>query len=112
MSYDGDPEHPIVELAWEYEILRFCYEVVPEDRGSSFIDLTLRRAGVVRRLRFLAPQRLEIGEGFPSRTGGLCILDVRGRQMEGLGVRVADFKATWGSVRFWAREVVDLDCVS
>jgi hypothetical protein len=36
------------------------------------------------------------------------ILDVRSHQMEGLGVRVSDFKSSWGSITFWARNVVEV----
>lgn len=110
MPSDGDPKHPIIERPWDYQILRFCYHNDPDDWRESYIDLTLGRGAVVRRLRFLAPQDLEIERGcFPQPTGGMCILDVRHRQMEEIGVRVADFEASRGAVTFWAREVVDLD---
>jgi len=69
----------------------------------------LRKGAVVRRLRFWSPQQFAIEEGFPAPTGGVVILDVRGRRLEGLGVRVADFEGNHGAVTFWAREVVNLD---
>jgi len=36
-------------------------------------------------------------------------LDVRARQLEGIGVEVSDFENSTGSVTFLARAVVDLD---
>jgi hypothetical protein len=52
---------------------------------------------------------LEIEKGFPGPTAGMEILDVRKRQMGGIGVRVGDIEASFGSITFWAREVEDLD---
>lgn len=109
MPYDGDPDHPIIDRPWEYEVLLLAYHNDPELPRDSYLDLTLRRGPSVRRLRFLGPEDLEIERGFPRPTGGMVILDVRRRQLDGLGVRVADFEASLGAVRFWAREVLDLD---
>ena len=50
-----------------------------------------------------------IEEWFPMRTGGMCFVDVRRHQLEGLGVHVTDFEASSGKVEFWAKSVVDLD---
>ena len=58
MPYDGDPDHPIIERPWEYQILLFCYHNDPNDWRESYIHLTLGRGAVVRRLRFLGPPRL------------------------------------------------------
>lgn len=109
MSYDGDPDHPIIERPFEYEIVVFCYHHDPDDSRNSYLDMALQRGTTVRRLRFLQPQDLEIEKGFPRPTRGMCILDVRHRHMDGMNVRVADFEASWGKVTFWAREVLDLD---
>ncbi len=108
-SPENDPDHPIIERPYEYEILLLCYHNDPDDHCGSYLDMTLGRGGSVRRLRFLAPQDLEIEKGFPRRTGGMRILDVRPRQLDGLGVRVEDFEQSWGKVSFWARDVLDLD---
>lgn len=105
-----DPEHPIIDRPFEYRILDFRY-YAGEDSEEPFIDMTLARQSVVRRLRFWSPRDLEIEKGFPVPTSGMEILDVRGRQMQGIGVRVGDFESNWGSVTFWAREVVDLDTI-
>jgi hypothetical protein len=109
MPFDSDPDHPIIDRPFEYEIVEFCYQNDPDDSRNTYLDLTLRRGTTVRRLRFLEPQDLEIEKGFPRPTGGMCILDVRHRPLEGIQVRVADFEASWGKVTFWAREALDLD---
>jgi hypothetical protein len=109
MPHDGDPDHPIIERPWEYAIRSLCYHNDPEGWHTSHLDLTLVRGDTIRRLRFLAPQGFAVEKGcFPQPTGGMCILDVRHRQLEDIGVRVADIEATRGAVTFWAREVIDL----
>ena len=108
MSYDGDPDHPIVECPWEYQIVGFSYYRDPDSRAESYLDLTLQKGPRRRRLRFSGPQDLEVARGLSS-SAGLCILDVSARQLDGLRVRVADFEASGGRPTFWAREVVDLD---
>lgn len=110
MPYDGDPDHPIIDRPWEYEILSLCYHNDAKDWRASYLDLTLARGSIVRRLRFLAPQDFAIEKGcFPQSTRGMCILDVRHRQLGYINVRVADFEGTRGAVTFWARDVIDLD---
>jgi hypothetical protein len=106
---DRDPDHPIIDRPFEYEIVELCYHHDPDDGRNTYLDLTLRRGTTIRRLRFLQPRDLEIEKGFPRPTGGLCILDVRHRQWDGINVRVADFEASWGKLAFWARDVFDLD---
>jgi hypothetical protein len=60
MPYDGDPDHPIVDRPWEFDIELFSYHNNPVEERHSYIDLTLRRGKTVRRLRFLGPQDLQI----------------------------------------------------
>src|SRR5688572_32104772 len=104
-----DAEHPILHQPWKYSIAELHYHV-GRDGAESYIDLVLERETVVRRLRFWSPQSLEIEDGcFPRATGGMTILDVSERQLDGLRVWVTDFEQTRGSLRFWARDVVDLD---
>ena len=110
MPYDSDPDHPIIEQPWEYTIVSLCYHNDSREWSASYVDMTLSRDDDVRRLRFLGPQDFAIEKGcFPQPTGGMCILDVSHRRLEGINVRVADFEATLGAVTFWAREVIDLD---
>lgn len=105
---DSDPRHPVIDRPCDFEIGEFRYHV-GLDGSEPHIDLSLQRGTVVRRLRFWSPQDLKIEEGFPKRTGGLAIMDVRGRQLDGVGVWVTDFEASLGTMSFWARSVVDLD---
>lgn len=106
-----DPDHPIIDQPWQYSIVDFHVHA-DSDTGESFIDMTLRREGVQRRLRFLDPQNIVIDEGcFPQPTGGMQILDVSHRQLDGLTVEVGDFENEGGAVTFCARQVVDLDRV-
>jgi len=100
---EHDPSHPIIDRPNEYRILSLRYDTGSE-AGEPFIDLHLGRGTIVRKLRFWSPE-----EGFPEPTHGMMILDVRARQMDGLGVQVADVEASWGAITFWARDVVDLD---
>jgi hypothetical protein len=69
--------------------------------------MVFERDGVVRRLRFFAPQQLQLSEGLPN-TIGMCILDVSGRQLDCLGVRVANFEQPNGAPKFWAARVVEI----
>lgn len=108
-KWDGSPIHPIIHRPHEYEIVRLDYHHDLNYRLGSFLDLTLSRGGVTRRLRFFQPQRLVIEEGFPSSTHGMVILDISHRQWDGLRVEVADFEASCGSITFCAAKVIDLD---
>ena len=103
-----DPEHPIIERAFEYRVIGFCFHRVLDGSEESYIDLTLQHAEAVRRLRFLSPQSISIEDGFPEGSG-MFIADVRHRGLDRLGVRVDDFEASSGAIRFWARTVIDLD---
>jgi hypothetical protein len=103
-----DPFHPILEEPWEYEIFTLSFWQWKDGESESFIDLTLKRGDIFRHFRFYSPQSLEIEKGFPSSAGGFRILDVSKRGWEGLGVRVDDFEGSWGAVRFWAREVIEI----
>jgi hypothetical protein len=108
MNLQEDPPHPIVERPWEYQIIGLNYQI-PLDETAPFLDLSLRKGSVVRRLRFLYPRELTIERGFPIHTGGLLSSDVSARQWDGIGVRVHDFEGTQGAVEFWAADVIELD---
>jgi hypothetical protein len=111
MAFDGDPDHPILDAPWDWELREFTFHSDPKDWMQSYIDLVLEREGVVRRLRFFAPRDLEMSRGLPN-TFGMCILDVSSRQMEGITVRVANFEQSYGAPSFWAASVIDLDSVA
>lgn len=105
--FDGDPEHPILDSPWTWELLEFVYHRDLADWCESYIDLVFERKGVTRQLRFFAPQDVELSRGLLN-SSGLCILDISGRQLEGLGVRVASFEQSWGTPTFWAARVVEV----
>ena len=92
--WDGSPIHTIIDRPHEYDIVRFDLHNDPVDYRNSYLDLTLRRQQVVRRLRFLRPQRIVIEEGFPVTTRGMVILDIRDRHWDDLRIEVADFEAS------------------
>jgi hypothetical protein len=106
-TFDGDPDHPILRDPWAWELREFTYRRDPADWHESHIDIVFERGGVVRRLRFFAPQQVRISEGLPN-TLGMVILDVRGRQLDGLGVRVANYEQSPGGPEFWAARVVEV----
>jgi hypothetical protein len=41
MSFDGDPDHPILESPWTWKILEFTYHRDPSDWRESYVDLVL-----------------------------------------------------------------------
>ncbi len=104
---DDDPHHPILDRPYEYEIADLRYHV-GLDGSEPFLDLTLVLGPTSRRLRFWSPQNLAIEPGFPASTGGMVILDIRARQLDGLNVQVADWEASNGTITFFARDVVEL----
>jgi hypothetical protein len=106
-GFDGDPDHPILHEPWRWELLEFTYRRSLADWQESYIDLVFYRDGQKRRLRFFAPQDIELSRGLPN-SAGLCILDVSGRQLDGLRVRVASFEQSCGTPSFWAARVVEV----
>jgi hypothetical protein len=110
-THDDSPDHEIIENPWEYRIVRLDYQRDPDKPCDAFLDLTFSKAESVRRLRFLRPKNLLIGEGFPDHTAGLVILDISNRQLEGLRVEVANFENSPG-ITFYAAEVLDLDATT
>jgi len=109
MTVEPDPHHPIIKDPWTYHITDFHYHLDQDSWEGAYIDMTLVKEAIVRRLRFWRPVDLEIENGFPVPTSGMVILDVRSRQMEGIGIHVADVEASYGKVTFWAYDVEDLD---
>lgn len=106
--YGDNPLHPIVDKPWQFDVVRFDLHHNPDNRRADYLDLWLKRGSEVRRLRFTQPSSIKIEEGFPAPTGGMIILDVRHWGWEDVGVQVADFEASPGSVTFYAKEVVEL----
>lgn len=103
-----DPDLPILERSWEYSIVGLAFRRSLDGSDEAYLDLTLQRGSDVRRFRFFSPQDIRLEDGFPAAPG-LCFLDVSRRGMEGIRVRVDDYEAGGGGLRFWARDVIDLD---
>jgi hypothetical protein len=109
MIVDTDFDHPILDAPYMWELSEFTYHSDQIDQRESYIDLVFVRDESIRRLRFFGPRELEISCGLPNSCG-LCILDVTGRQLEGIRVRVVCIEgSSHGVPRFWASHVVDLD---
>ncbi len=107
LDSSGDPEHPILSHPYSWELVEFMYREDQSDWRESYIDLVFARDGQERRLRFLAPRDLEMSRGLPNSIG-LVILDISGRQLEGIKVRVDNFEQSHGAPRFWAAEVFEV----
>lgn len=107
MVVEQDPPHRIIDAPHSYQLRALRYDT-GADGGEPYLDLELGKGPEIRRLRFWSPRDLEIEKGFPQSTGGMEILDVSARHLDGIGVRVADCESSWGAITFWARCVVDL----
>jgi len=106
-TFDGDPDHPILPDPWRWELREFTFRRDQDDWRESYIDLVFERDRVPKRLRFFAPQQVQISEGIPNAFG-MVILDVSGRQLDGLGVRIANFEQSYGARTFWAARVIEV----
>lgn len=108
-TFDGDPDHPVLDNPFSWELLEFTFRRDPADEWRTYVDMVFARNGQTRRLRFHNPRQFEwVPCGAPN-SHGLCILDVSGRQMEGVGVRVANFEQSYGAPTFWAESVEVVD---
>jgi hypothetical protein len=54
---EGDPDHPIIDAPFRWELVAFTYRCATAWE-ESYIDLVLARDGVERRLRFFGPRDL------------------------------------------------------
>jgi hypothetical protein len=99
------PEHTVLDLPFEYDIVDFRYHVDRYDNARSYIDIGLEKPGDMVQLRFWGPQKLVIEDGFPNATGGMIIYDISSYEWENIGVEVADFESARGAVTFYAKSV-------
>ncbi|WP_028103992.1 hypothetical protein [Pseudoduganella violaceinigra] len=99
------PHHAVLDMPHEYDIVDFRYFVDRQEADQSFIDLTLEKDGEVVALRFWKPVNLIIEQGFPIATAGMVFYDVSSYHLEDIGVEVADFEASNGSITFSAKSV-------
>jgi hypothetical protein len=108
-TFDDDPDHPILDNPFSWELLELTYRRDRRAVWQSHIDMVFEREGETRRLRFYNPRSIEWCPGGVPNSNGMCILDVTRRQMEGISVRVANFEQSHGAPTFWAERVIDLD---
>jgi hypothetical protein len=104
---DDEPNHPIIDEPWTYEIERIDWRPSPVT-ADSVIDLTFRKGEARRRLRFLSPTSVKVDEGFCGQCFGLAIRDIRGRGWDRVRIEVVNFEQDAG-ITFYAAAVVDLD---
>lgn len=97
-----DPLHPILESPLEYDIVQLLLRC--GDVAEPFIDFTLARASVRRRLRFIGPRVLQVGKAFEEFPRGLEIRDISARAIGGLNVHV---EGAQGALSFWAKMVIE-----
>jgi hypothetical protein len=98
-------EHSILQSPWQYDVEDFHYHVDRNNPDKSYIDMNLRKDEVLVKLRFHRPVNLKIEAGFPNATRGMVFYDVASDFLENIGVEVADFEASQGSVTFSAKSV-------
>ncbi len=107
-GFEGDPVHPILPAPYSWALIEFTCRSHPVDLREAYIDLVFARGGEERRLRFLAPQQVELPRG---QMGGWCrvyVADVSARQMEDVRVWVGSFEPDWCVPSFWAASVVEV----
>lgn len=104
---DAEPQHPIIDKPWTYELERIDWRPSPMI-AESFIDLTFRRGDERRRLRFLSPTQVRVDQGFCGQCSGLAIHDIRKRGWDRVRIEVVNFEQDPG-ITFLAADVVDLD---
>ncbi len=97
--------HSILASPNKYKICDFHYHVDDEDESQCFIDMALQKDKETIVLRFWRPINLKIEHGFPQPTSGMVFYDVSTSGLENIGVEVADFEASWGTVTFSAKRV-------
>ncbi len=104
--------HPILERPWEYSLDEIHWSESSEG-GGTFLDIILSKGEIIRRLRFVNPQKIKIdlSGGYPQSCGEMVILDIRDYGWEGLGVEIAEGGASGSPITLYAREVIDLDNV-
>jgi hypothetical protein len=100
-------EYPILERAFEFEIIGFNFQKSLDNEFEPYIDITLQKGKEIKQLRFLSPISIEV-KNF-AMTYGFCILDVSDKFLDHK-IEVYDFENE--SIYFRARKVVDLNKVT
>jgi hypothetical protein len=97
--------HPILANPHRYKIVEFRYHMDWDEPRDSFIDMHLSHHSEKVTLRFWQPVNLSIEAGFPTPTSGMVFYDRSADSLQDIGIEVADFESTHGSILFSAREV-------
>jgi hypothetical protein len=105
---EDDPYHPILPDPYSWELVEFTYRRDPANWRQTYIDLLFTRNGAERRLRFFAPQEVELPCGTMGSWCRVYVADASGRQLENMRVRVASFEPGWCVPSFWAAAVVEV----
>jgi len=104
-----DPNHPILESPWLWEINRIEWAAGTGETPSD-LDVTFIRGAVSRARRFIDAQDVTVNiEGrLPVQFGEMVILDIRGRQLDGLRVQVTEGGASGSPLELYARRVEEV----
>ena len=102
----SEPNHPILEDVWAYNLIRIDWRPSPSPQ-ETFIDLTFEKGGKARTLRFLSPSCVQVDEGFCGQCSGLSIRDIRCRGWDDIRVAVVNAEIDPG-ITFLAADVFDL----
>lgn len=97
--------HPILANPDRYNIVEFRYHIDWDEPRHSYIDMHLSHHSEEVALRFWQPVNLCIEAGFPAPTRGMVFYDRSADSLQDIGIEVADFEGTQGSILFSAREV-------
>ncbi|WP_426210714.1 hypothetical protein [Massilia sp. TWP1-3-3] len=97
--------HPILDCPNHYRLVEFKYVIDWDEPRQSFIQMRLRHHDDEVSLRFWQPVNLSIEAGFPFPTGGMVFYDRSADSLQDIGIEVADFESSHGSILFSAREV-------
>jgi hypothetical protein len=105
-----DPDHPILDQPWRWEIDEFAW-MSEQAPLPAALDVRFIRDGQRRTLRFIEPQEVTIqfGGKHPIQCGDMAILDISQRQLDGLSVQVTAFGASGTPFRLYARSVREID---
>lgn len=105
----NDPTHPILDQPWRWEIDSFAWHS-KQHISPCALDVRFVRDGVYRTLRFIEPSdvTIQFSGGSSIQCGDLIILDIRGRQLSGLGVQVTESGASGTPLRLYAKTVQEI----
>jgi hypothetical protein len=97
-----DPLVPVLDSPRDYEILQLVMRL--GDVREPFVELTLSRERLRKRLRFLGPRVFQFEQAFERVPRGLEVRDISARSIGELKLRV---EGAGGALSFWARGVVE-----